>query len=401
MKRKSVLYFLNFYNDVDHTAPLIASQLRDGVRVHVICNSTFDIKSDVRFKDLAQSSFFHFHPFSGLPRNSGTSNEQRVSLKLWQKIVREALFNVFWAVLFLRFYGIKCVVFTWGKPRAKGMQKRVFDACKFSGVLAVCIPHGQNIYKNYDVNFALRENHMKTGRWPDFSDRNAFDRYIVQTSRHLTQHVAWGMDAAKLTAAGSLRFLPSWIHFNRSLIDNTALTKSSSRKNYCAVFFLPHWRYNVDYEATIALILRIASIPEIEIYVKGHTRGDSVASSTINQQKSFPLLHWNCPEESPVLIQRADVVVNFGSSIAIEAISTGVNVIYPKYLHSNQTIFDDSGAVFTAETEDQVVDFLDKLKCGQLAQPSETQVQQFIKSEVFGNLPNEEAVIKLYRTIIG
>ena len=401
MKRKSILYFLNFYNDIDHTAPLIASQLREKVNVHVICNSHFEILSDLRFKYLAQSPFFHFHQLSLLPRNPGTSNEKRGPLKLWAKVGRELLFSSIWATFFLRFYGIGCVVFTWGRPRAKGIQKRVFDACMFNRVRTVCIPHGLNIYRNYDVNSALREKWIKTSRWPDFSDRNGFDKYIVQTSRHLDQHVFWGMDCNKLLAAGSLRFLPSWVEFNNSLIDDSRLLGPTATDNYRLVFFIPHWRYNVDYEATISLILRLASIPKLEIFVKGHTRGDAVSDSTIGQQKTSPLLHWNCAEESPALIRRANIVINFGSSVAIEAIVTGVPVIYPKYLHSNQTIFDDSGTVHMADNEDQVVEFLNQLKRGKLPGTSESAVRAFLKSEVFNNLPNEEAVIKLYRKTIG
>ena len=401
MKRKSILYFLNFYNDIDHTAPLIASQLREKVNVHVICNSQIEIRSDIRFKYLAQSPFLHFHPLSLLPRNPGTSNEKRGPLKLWAKVVRELLFSSIWATLFLKFYGIGCVVFPWGRPRAKGIQKRVCDACMFNRVRTVCIPHGLNIYKNYDVNSALREKWIKTSRWPDFSERNGFDKYIVQSSRHLDQHVSWGMDRSKLLAAGSLRFLPSWVEFNNSLIDDSRPPRRTATDQYSLVFFIPHWRYNVDYAATISLILRLASIPKLEIFVKGHTRGDAVSDSTIGQQKTSPLLHWSCAEESPALIRRANIVINFGSSVAIEAIVTGIPVIYPKYLHSNQTIFDNSGTVHIAEDEDQVVEFLDQLKCGTLPDASEEAVHDFLKSEVFNYLPNDEAVIELYRKTVG
>lgn len=397
MQRQGVLYFLSFYNDVDHAGPVINSQLKDGVPVHVICNSQFDIRNDVRFRYFTRFSNFHYHPLRALPRTLGTANETRVPLKLWQKISREILFNRWWAVLFLAFHRIRCVVFTWGRPKAKGIQRRVFEACEFSKVRAVCVPHGQNIYKNYDVNSMLRKQFEETGRWPNFSDRDDFDRYIVQTERHLLQHRAWGMGPDKLVAAGSPRFLPTWISFNRSLIQDSNKSIVSNPCETCIVFFLPHWRYNVDYDATISLILRLAAIEDVEILVKGHTRGDAVEESTISKVRENLKLHWNSPEESPILIDRADVVINFGSSIAIEAIATATPVIYPRYLHSNETIFDDRNIACVAESDDQVIEFIERQKKGLLRTPSSYAVQRFLNTEVFNNMQFDEHVIRFYR----
>ena len=400
MKSPSVLYFLNFYNDVDHAAPIIRSQLNDQIPVHVICNSSFDITHDVRFGYFTRFSDFHFHPLRTLPRTSGISNEKRTPLHLWQKIIRELLFTRWWAVAFLKYHRISCVVCTWGRPRAKGIQRRFFEACKLTGVRTICIPHGQNIYKNYDVNSKLRENFRKTGKWPDFSDRSEFDRYIIQTNRHLVQHRTWGVKGDTLLAAGSPRFLPSWIRFNRELIQNSDLPCLPHTSNTRIVFFLPHWRYNVDYEATIRLIQRLGAIDNLDIRVKGHTRGDSITAEISERASKCPNLHWNSPEESPALIEWADLVINFGSSIAIEAIAAGTQVIYPKYLHSNETIYDDSATVNIAENEEQVTHFVNDFKQDLLPSPPRLEVQNFLSSEVFCDYSSEEDVIRVYRNQI-
>jgi hypothetical protein len=397
MKRSSVLYFLSFYNDIDHAAPIIDSQLKDQVTVHVVCNSRFNIKTDSRFRYFTRFQNFYFHPLRALPRTSGTSNQARGPLKLWQKVVRELLFSRWWAAIFLKHHQITCVIFTWGKPKAKGIQRRFFEACRLTGVGAVCIPHGQNIYKNLDVNTALRETFKRTGQWPDFSDRNAFDRYIVQTERHLSQVLAWGMSPNTAKAVGSPRFLPSWISFNRKLIRNTISQPAEQKHQTVIVFFLPHWRYNVDYDATIDLILQLSKDQELELVIKGHTRGDSIGNSTIQQSGNKSNIHWQSTEESPILIERADLVINFGSSIAIEALVTKTPVIYPEYLHHNETIFDNPDIVKVARNATEVIEFVSQYKKGQIHSPSALPLEAFLKTEVFNNYLLEDDVIQAYR----
>ena len=34
----------------------------------------------------------------------------------------------------------------------------------------------------------------KTGNWPDHSDRNKFDSYVVQTNRHNELNLKWGLN---------------------------------------------------------------------------------------------------------------------------------------------------------------------------------------------------------------
>ena len=70
---------------------------------------------------------------------------------------------------------------------------------------------------------------------------------------------------------------------------------------------------------------------------------------------------------SPSLIAWADLVINFGSSIALEAIVTRRRVINPTFLHSNRTVFDKSGAVYDASTISDVVELIEKACLGELA----------------------------------
>ena len=383
---KRFLFITNFYNDVDHTAPLILDLLEKEHKVGVLGLTSYSLKDDIRVKELHRFRNFRTHFFSLLPRNTGTSNQKSGAISLPKKVFRELVFNFFFSLLFLKYYKYDVVIFTWGRPRAKGFQRQIFKATQALNIRSICIPHGQNIYINYDVNSALRAKFESTQEWPNFIDRNEFDAYIVQTERHRVQHVEWGMNPAKVHAWGSLRFDPNWVKINSGLYGDTASLLSVTPRNLSVVFFLPHWRYNVDEEACLELISRIIETPDIALRVKGHTRGDRLRDESIQRLTINEYVDLDCTLESTPLIDWADVVVNFGSSIALEAVVKKIPVIYPSFLHDNSTIFDDCDYVFNCQNYNDVISLLLKPQLlASISEVAEKSRQQLIKSEVFNS----------------
>ena len=124
---KKILFLVNYYNDIDHTAPLMIEFLKRGHSVSVICLTQYSIGKDVRIRKLSSFHRFHIHPFTLLPRNSGKSNRETGEINLFRKLFREASFNYLFATSFLRLHRYNCVIFTWGRPRAKGFQRQIFN----------------------------------------------------------------------------------------------------------------------------------------------------------------------------------------------------------------------------------------------------------------------------------
>lgn len=394
---KRFLFVINFYNDVDHCAPLAFDLLSRGHAVGIIGLTAFPLSEDLRVQRLAQFSKFRIHSFKLLPRNTGISNQHSGALSFPKKVFRELVFNWALAVTFLVLQRYEVIIFTWGRPRAKGFQRRIFNASRTLGLLAICIPHGQNIYLNYDVNQALRRQYNASRQWPNFSDRDGFDAYVVQTDRHRIQHIDWGMNPAKVHAWGSLRFDPEWVKTNTTLYNAEHSPKIKREQELAVVFFLPHWRYNVDESACIELIRRIADLSNICLQVKGHTRGDRLSPETIRQLRQNPNCNLDSDFESTPLLDWADVAINFGSSIALEAVVKDIPVIYPSFLHENQTIFDDCGYVFDCMNHDEVISLLNEP--ARLTTPSTIRGksrQRLLQSEIFNNEDATQSVPRIY-----
>ena len=394
---KKFLFVINFYNDVDHCSPLVFDLLDKGHSVGIIGLTAFPMPEDLRIRWLSKFQNFQIHKFKLMPRNKGISNQHSGAISFPKKLFREVVFNWLFALCFLILGKYDCVIFTWGRPRAKGFQRQLFKAAQTLGRLAICIPHGQNIYINYDVNHALREKFKATSKWPDFSDRDEFDAYVVQTDRHRIQHIEWGMNPEKVRAWGSLRFDPEWIRTNSRLYPDDNSPKTCETDELAVVFFLPHWRYNVDEDSCIELIQRIMDLRHIALQVKGHTRGDRLSPQTIKQLEQHSNCNLDSQFESTPLIDWADVVINFGSSIALEAVVKHLPVIYPSFLHDNVTIFDNCNYVFDCRNYEDVILLLREPH--RLTVPSNTgdnSRRSLIGSDVFNQNDNSNGVPDVY-----
>lgn len=390
---KRFAFFLNNYNDVDHQAPLIDRLLENGHITYVFCFSDYDIRNNVRI--------LHF-------RNRDNYRDlstlfQRVncgSYKFIGSALQYLILNPFLVFIILLVYRIDACIFTWMNPVGKRLVMRIIRASRVLGKPVYCFPHGQNIFLNYDVNHYLRDFWDKNRSWPDFQPRNIFDHYVVQTNRHKELHIKWGMDEAKVLALGSMRFDPTWILKNIDYYDN-AIGIRNSTTDTKIVFFLPHWHYNVRKDSCLQLIDDMGSIGDTTIVVKGHTRGDVIGDKWHAKLSLHNNLYINSTEESVPLIEWADVVINFGSSIGVEAIVRGKTVIYPAHLHSNQTVFDNTKAVHSADCHDTVINLIKTHQRGQLQRIKMEDQQAFIIDEVFTTRPPFDVVQEYYRLLMG
>ena len=235
---KAFLFITGHFNDIDHTSSLIKALLERSHKVYLICLTQYNLDTDPRISLLRRFPNFQIHNFKALPRILGKSNDDTGSLTLISKIYRELAFGWITAWFYLALYKIDCCIFTWGKPRAKGFQRHIFRAAMSQNLPTYCLPHGQNIYKNYDVNHYLRKLQHSGNNWPDFSSRNEFSCYVVQTNHHRAMHIAWGMNPDKVYALGSLRFDPKWIQENALLYEKYHSPHHTGTET-TIVFFLP------------------------------------------------------------------------------------------------------------------------------------------------------------------
>jgi hypothetical protein len=72
----------------------------------------------------------------------------------------------------------------------------------------------------------------------------------------------------------------------------------------------------------------------------------------------------------------------------------GKPVINPSYLHKNKTVFDNSGAVYDANSNDETLEIIRKMKSGTLSESSVDAKSQILSSEVYLDLETADCATK-------
>jgi hypothetical protein len=162
---------------------------------------------------------------------------------------------------------------------------------------------------------------------------------------------------------------------------------------------IPHWEYNVDKEKTLQLISDLADNDRIYLIIKEHTRGDSLPQDLDDRLVSESNTEVRANVASVSLIKWSDVVVNFGSSIGIEALLQDKHHINPSYLHRNVTIFDKTNAGHKTNSNEETILIINKIHQNSLDQIPDRNKQDLYHTVVYGN-NKEHNVLETYRNLI-
>ena len=391
------LFILNGFNDVDQTMPLLARLLDHGDHIRVLCLSDYELSDDERIIYLKRYSEFRILEVVFLKYFRHRSS-------VLVRIAKRLILNHVIALAILRKNRIDACIYGWCDPRYKGFQTRIFSSARILGIPNLCVPHGQNIFLNWDVNTHLVAYHAKKGSWPDFSPRNKYDSYIVQSEHHREQKIAWGMEPNKVFALGSMRFSPAWIQRHLEICSPYNGFSNNVLPAIRIVFFVPHWHYNVDIKKTVGLIQEIGNEEGTLLAVKAHTRGDGLSREVIDSLSTNSKIDLDAQAPSSSLIDWSDIVINFGSSIGLEAIVRKKIVINPFFLHTNKTVYDQSGVVYDAQTSMQVLSVIKDVKNGTLVSLGSNAFEPFMLSEIFAGETSGEPVLRykyLLNSLVG
>jgi len=395
--QKNVLFLLRAYNDLDHIAPIIwkmssvdiptlymfvDNQFRDDYRVKLFANSGA--------QEIRSSTLDNYY------------NKLRKRLR-WQALIRwsDGVLSRVLGSRFLIENNIGVVVAEWGGPVGKSKMPFVLRPARRLGIPTVAVPHGYHTWYNNDFNATTATVIKKTGMLPQLTNRNLYTNYIVQSENIRRYCIESGIKKEKLYVLGSTRFCKEWSDINRNLCIQNHSQKRDLRRPV-VVFFLNHWTYNVDREKCINLIKKLSE-EKIELIIKGHTRG--VTSGTLTCAEEALLekrgtVSFAGPEaHSPALVGLADVIIVYGSSICFEALRQRKLVCRPLFLCRNNTIFEGSGLVYEARSDEEVTAYVRNYEIEKENSIDETLLKKFFDTHVENN-NRGEGVLQEYVNLI-
>ena len=358
---KKILVTLRTYNDVDHIVPIIWELLEKGHYVFVFGISNYDFSSDYRIQFI--------------------KNHKNIKIFLpyrKNKLYRFLIYNIFTILIFLIYNKIDTFVSEWKRPTIKDFWGQFFYASKILGITKIAVPHGYNVFLNQDVNDFVSK--FRKINPKILSDRNEFDYYILATDIQRDQAVELGLNQKIAISLGSTRFSHKW-HKILNIIERKTLYKSSTKTNICLM--TPHWSYNVNKEETFKMIESISCIDDVVLFIKPHTRDSgNISNSEINDFKDN--IKYITNETSHQLIAKTDIVITFGSSIIFEAILQNKYILNPKFLHSNQTIFDNEVSLYHSNNIHEVIESIKMIRKNKPAK-NKAEYEKILKKYVYNN----------------
>lgn len=382
--KKQPLFFLRSFNDIDHITPVIWKFQQNGEKPVIVFTSNYSYDNDYRIRFLISQGYLEI--YRHVP-GFLTKLQNKIGKRITKSgiVYKTLLLNINKQIRFLEEKNIYTCIFEWGEPKSRGpVVEKFFYAAKSVGLPTFSIPHGCNIYLNTLVNKRDRELNAK-GIKQDMTARNEFDCYVVQSPYHREQSLKMGLNPQKCHVWGSTRFYPEWQKINLGLCNHFTPEKDDSGR-VKVIFMLPHWDYNVDKKMCLELIEQLIKIDNIFLIIKDHTRGQTGGLNDEERKnfETYPNVETNVSAHSPALIAWSDAVINFGSSIGIEALLQDKTLINPFYLHTNKTIFEKTGAAFNASDNEEVLSVLSMIRNGKNAKVPETDKNQLFKEIIYG-----------------
>tara|TARA_B110000503_G_C7159733_1_gene419070 strand:+ start:878 stop:1990 length:1113 start_codon:yes stop_codon:yes gene_type:complete len=364
--KKSTIFLFKSFNDVDHIAPLLWYSLTKGEKIVVICYGKSNIGSN---KILQQIISNHTLKFISL-----TNKNLFTKLLFW---------NFFSSIIFLITHGVENVIFDWFRPSLRDLKGHIFFAAKFLNIKTFALPHGYFIYLSDNFN----DSSNKSGVESSFSKRNKINRYYLNNIVQQNIFVNRGLDINICMINGNMRFSKMW---HNELMQNYY---NPPKKYFKILFFTPHWSYNVDKAKTLSLLDGLIELfPPNKFAIIEHTRG----SGGLEDIK-YSKYKINSNFLSGELIKNTDIIICFGSSIIFEAILQHKFVVNPRYLHSNQTIFDNYKSIKTTWNKNETISLLSELILN-TEQIDKNDYAQIIREHIYLN-QNEEPIISYYNQI--
>lgn len=175
---------------------------------------------------------------------------------------------------------------------------------------------------------------------PDFS------RLYIESDFRLTQMTESGYPADKLCVGGAPRSDRAWVEFLGQRLEAQGLVKRDAERK-TIVFFATKLVYDYDFERLIDWLCRLAAIPGIRLIVQPHPRGQG--RSGFRRLAKYPSCVIDMSTPASILIREADIVSTLVSSVVCEAVTLGIPLLYPRFLNTIATRFDEEGACITID----------------------------------------------------
>lgn len=397
------LFIVRRYNDIDHIVPIVWKMACEGDGpLSILCTDPFlDIDTDFRIRFLRDK----FHVKSGYLTASYPRSLRHRVLSIGPRLLpakgrrRNRISRGFYA------RQTSCCTEKWAKELIETTNTRaiIVDWCKSAGtpveiliaaansrkIPVVSVPHGVN-YMTNDLRTLQAVESGNPGIWG--AALRPMDYVIVQHRRHGEWLSKCGVEEEKILIMGSTRFCREWLNVLDDIVPPSSILPNSADGKLKLVYLdsVPNVRLKVP--KIVGSLDVISKLDFVDLIIKPTTAGNKFSSETLRAiAQKGEAIHSN------ELIDWADVVMGTTTSMLLGAFLKEKPLLYPKYFHENNQLFDEMGACLTVEDEDSLIKALRDLHAerGELPYPKEN-VDAFLTEVLYGGRRDRD-VLSEYR----
>ena len=379
--------------------PVVDQALQQKQDIVFACiNPQFKLKEDFRVKYLSdnyrlKTFYLHqiyqpnllYHVFTAVVcklSNLNTINRINILSPIVRKtrnIIHDRLINrlydIQWAKDMLTASDIGCVVVDYVKID-RYIYKPIKEACVQRGIPIISIPHGFDT--TYNDTWTTKTKAAQDFEWKG-RDWEWIDKIIVASEGIADKYTRHGVDPSKMKVLGLPRFTPQWTDIYHSMIPQDSIIKETDERLKIVFFDHNSNTYRGNPEAIYTTLKKLDQLPYINLIIKPHTRNRLsdprlLTIGTINYSHSVNLIQW------------CDIVINYLSSIVLDALLLNKLFAYPKYFSDNTMRWEQYKACWTFESEDELLAGIEAIyQQTQKIPYSSINIEEFFKHEIYGN----------------
>jgi len=211
------------------------------------------------------------------------------------------------------------------------------------------------------------------------------DNLIVASVGVKNKYTKLGLKENKIKVIGSARYCKEWSHIYFAMLGDNPLMHNKT--NHLKIGFFDHsiiYRSNPD--AIFDTLLAIDNLPFIDLIIKPHTR------MNLSDDRFYDIGTIS-NEHSTHLIESSDVVINYISSIVIDAYYFNKIFIYPDYFNQNIMRWELYNACWTVKSKSEMISTLSNIYNKGSATPYGTnEINHFLTQEIHGGTKNADVL---------
>ena len=352
LKRMRALFVARHNNDYDSIVPIVDHWARTGNEA-LIYFPTPQIrwKDDFRTAILRQYSNVRFADLWDMGAHSGLAQwlsqqwktvtpETRAKRKFLQIVTENALARRYemGIAAMLDDFRPQVICFDWYSVPAKrprfgfyGYQP-IMRWAVARAIPTVALPHGLVLFdppKGETTNMAM------------------YSMMFVESEQRRKTLLSSGGELCEIAVTGSARYDPTWVEKIAAKLDQLHPAMQRARHKINIVFFGTKQVYEFDFAEQNRWLIHLSQHPEVELVIQPHPRGQKMSAFAALAGRPNVTIDPKTP--ATVLISRADMVSTLTSSVMVEAILRGREILYPKFCNTVVTRFEEKGACITLE----------------------------------------------------